>query len=74
MSNGGPKYTITAKRDEPVVVSLPEYNQPSRRDLFAAAALQGLLANPSVKVYDCDKYSIASDAFYLADAMLEADK
>jgi len=43
--------------------------QPSLRDYFAAAALQGLLANGAMKVVNVDE--ISEDAYLYADAMLE---
>lgn len=54
-------------------VKLQIKNQPTLRDLFAMAALQGLLANPETdRGYGRDSY--ASIAYGHADDMLEARK
>ena len=44
--------------------------QPTLRDRFAIAAMQGLIANPGVTDLDADE--IAHDAYIHADAMLKA--
>jgi hypothetical protein len=48
-------------------------NQPALRDLFAMAALQGLLANPDTNL-DYGKKIYAGVAYRHADDMLEARK
>jgi hypothetical protein len=50
-------------------VELQIKNQPTLRDLFAMAALQGLLAND-----DCVFESIEEQAYLHADQMLEQRK
>jgi len=59
--------------DEPVLDPLVLDGLKQRRDLFAAAALQGLLANPSMLTTDPppDPRDLAAQAFYLADLMME---
>lgn len=48
-------------------------NQPTLRDMFAMAALQGLLANTEVDL-TYSKHNFASLAYSHADDMLEARK
>lgn len=48
-------------------------NQPTLRDLFAMAALQGLLANPDANL-DYGRKTYADVAYSHADDMLEARK
>ena len=48
-------------------------NQPTLRDLFAMAALQGLLANPETNL-DYGRKTYADLAYNHADDMLEARK
>jgi hypothetical protein len=50
-------------------LKLQKKNQPTLRDLFAMAALQGLLAND-----DCVFESIEEQAYLHADQMLEQRK
>lgn len=55
------------------ILKLHIKNQPSLRDLFAMAALQGLLANPETNTgYGRETY--ASIAYGHADDMLKARK
>jgi hypothetical protein len=54
-------------------LKLQKKNQPTLRDLFAMAALQGLLANPETNTgYGRETY--ASIAYGHADDMLKARK
>lgn len=49
--------------------------QPTRRDIFAAAALQGLLASANQDALEAHEPRMAHYAFLYADAMLaESDK
>jgi hypothetical protein len=48
-------------------------NQPTLRDLFAMAALQGVLANPETNL-DYGRITYADLAYNHADDMLEARK
>jgi hypothetical protein len=55
------------------ILKLHIKNQPSLRDLFAMAALQGLLANPDANL-DYGRKTYADVAYSHADDMLEARK
>ena len=54
-------------------VKLQIKNQPTLRDLFAMAALQGVLANPETNL-DYGRMTYADLAYNHADDMLEARK
>jgi len=65
-NDGGPAFPVTAEQSPNGICTLPGM---SLRDYFAAAALQGLLADPS----NCNPYRRNAESAYLyADAMLAA--
>ena len=56
---------------EPRIDCSTHYNEGmTLRDYFAAAALQGILANPNL--YDTGDEEAACDSYKMADAMLKA--
>jgi len=51
----------------------PHVEQSTLRDQFAAAALQGIMANPSYSAEGAVSHAIAvEDAWYIADEMIAA--
>lgn len=73
MKDGGPAFPGMSQRIEMVNGPVLTYlGGLSKRELFAAMAMQGMLANPSLKIGP-DPSVIRDDAYTFADAMLEGD-
>jgi hypothetical protein len=65
-NDGGPAFPIV----EPDTSSVSITTGMSLRDYFAAAALQGLMANSQYPVEELPPAQVSVDAYYYADYML----
>ena len=68
INDGGPAYPVVFQHDE----STSECHGISIRDYFAAAALQGICANPRDDYSETTREDKAQESYRQADAMLEA--
>ena len=75
MNDGGPAFPCHTNPRPDYLANAPQ--GMALRDYFAAAALQGEVANPSAKLFESEGITfteLAEDCYRIADAMLAARK
>jgi hypothetical protein len=74
---GGPAFPCDHYKPNPMLTAAPHPGM-SLRDLFAAAVLQGVLANPNTQAQGAPTarfdFAIAGRSYQIADAMIQARK
>jgi len=71
--DGGPAYPMVEKIYIKGKFAEKESDGLTKRDVFAIAAMQGIVANPCTAI-KCTYEDIADEAYKYADFMLEARK